>query len=180
MFSKKTPNPEQDAQVYIEKKASHYFALYFILYNALSALFFGVTIWYLDLDKTHPYSDLYWVFSIDFLIFYLLSIGLSYFYGGIARFIVFFSMKYYYQNVAEPETMFPLFSELNEGQTGLWSIAHFMSTLISMFIYCAGVVYIIQEKLFGANTMLTLLLSYFLIKGIVSLYIYFKYKFRKG
>ena len=149
---------------------------YFLFHSLLSSLCFALAIYFLELEKRHPYSDLYWVFSLDFLIFYLICIGLSYLFSGLSRLFVYSVMNIYYRDMGQFIT--PL-TEIESSHTGLFSYFHLLRTLLGMLIYCIGVVAILQTKLFEDNTLLSLILSYLLVQLIVNAIAYYMAKKRR-
>jgi len=146
---------------------------FFILHNSFSILvFFWVAI---AVDLFEKQADsLLEIFTLDFVYFLFEVLLISVISGFFGRILAYIPLKLFYNYVSRKEIK--SFGQLNKGINEMLSMSYIVSTLLSSVVFALGALTIIQSNLFEEETLWTLVLSYFLIKAVISIFIYVKYK----
>ena len=143
------------------QKASGGDKLYFIFHNLLSMVLFLVSLWRFDL-----YSKEYETF-FAFLQYFGILVILTILFGFIARILVYIPLKIHYDN---NNKALPSFGDINQGINELFTWPYFVRTLLSMELFA------IWGKLFTGEPWESTVIAYLVLKGIINVYVYIKYK----
>jgi len=135
--------------------------LYFILHNLLSTLFFLVAIY-----RFHLYNQDYATF-IAFLKSYGILVGLTILFGFASRVLIYIPLRIHYD--LNDKTILS-FYDINQGINEFFSYAYILRTLLSMGLFA------IWGKLFTEEPWETTIIAYLIIKALIYVYIFIKYK----
>ncbi|MFW9874992.1 MAG: hypothetical protein ACFFG0_17940 [Candidatus Thorarchaeota archaeon] len=171
LFKKKQRGKKKEYTQTKGKAGKEMIWYYFILHNIISLIFF---VWFIGgwglFDRQT--TDLITIFSMEHLQFVIIIIGISFISGLLGRFFAYLILyaNYKYQKLI-PRT----YGELDIGVNKIDS-AYFISLILSSILFSIGAIFILQEKIFGDNNVISLILSYFIIKISIMLYVNKKYR----
>ncbi|MFX1238761.1 MAG: hypothetical protein ACFFAS_18575 [Promethearchaeota archaeon] len=135
---------------------------FFIIYSIFSALFFFTlgTVFKTFTDVV-SFSEM---FATDYLILLINIFVLNLISSVLSWILTFFTLKYVKRYVFETEMK--SYGDLSKGvnKFPLLSLSSIISLLLSSFLFTIGFIAILESSLFGANNILSLVLTYLIIK----------------
>ena len=161
-------------------KASGSGKLFFLLHNIISMPLFFAIVLKMNLTEMVP-TTLNALVSLEFLKFFLIILLIGYIIGFISRLFA-YGLLFFYYNWDNPKIqkksreIQPFLYLLNEGTCGFFSYPYLILMLLSTIAFTLSVASLIQQKIFGNDSFLAVIVSYTIIKLIIGAYIYLKYK----
>lgn len=135
--------------------------VYFAIHNLTSMITFLILS--IPLNTIIVKEDsLSYLISFDFLLSFLLIMGIYVLIDIFSRVFSFYLIQWMYKG--ETKT----FIELNfQNKINKLGMRYAVMTVLSSLAFCAGILYIAQEKLFGDDSLKTLIYTYLIIKIVI-------------
>jgi len=150
--------------------ATHAEKLYFGLHNLISMFVFFTVAWVLDLYQyqTHSLDD---IFTVEFIYLVLEIVGYYVIIGLISRAFAYVVLSNYYDR---RDKSYDSFISINSGYNS-FDFVYLLSTIISSILFVINAIGLLQMLFFRENTLVTLTLSYIILKLIIYIILRAKY-----
>jgi len=132
--------------------------IYYLLHSVISSFLFIMLAIYLNFFRLKS-DTMNFIFSVDFLMTILAIFIVSIITNFFGRIVAYLVLQLIYRRTATKT-----FLELNSTGLNKLGIRYLVATLIASLLFTTGMVYILQLKIFGEDTIVSLILTYILIK----------------
>lgn len=142
---------------------------FFLLYTMFGAIWFFILGYLYDIF--HTISEISEILTMDFLMIMINIIFINLLSSSIAWISAFLILKYIKRYVFNTEIR--SFGDLSDGinKFPLLSLTALLSIILSSLLYAIGFLAILQNSLFAENGFLSLILTYFLIKIFIHVFV---------
>jgi len=142
--------------------------IYFMIHNSISFVAFFFIAWNLNLFDVGDDSISYLI-SMEFLRLLLLIFGLSLICSLLIGRILGYGILWIIFNFGLKKKV-RTFWHLNTHGMNEINLSYLISTILSSLMFAVGALFVLENKLFGENTLFSLIITYILIKIIIYLF----------